>query len=185
VESQAIKRVHRIGQTRKITVTTLAIRGTAEEKMVSRRDLFKNSRDKIPKLIEEAGMRHFIANPKFIETEPELLKSVDEPLFKIKPLQGIHDSLQKPESVSVTVDDSPKAAKRLRFGDSAADDLASADQEMTDDITPSPKSNPPQASTSVLRRSSKIGVRVEGRIDSEPKSSQKKKMKKKSEVNFA
>lgn len=43
------------------TVTTLAIRGTAEERMVTRREDFKGSRDKIPKLIEEAGMRHFIA----------------------------------------------------------------------------------------------------------------------------
>lgn len=29
--------------------------------MVTRREDFKGSRDKIPKLIEEAGMRHFIA----------------------------------------------------------------------------------------------------------------------------
>lgn len=43
------------------TVTTLAIRGTAEERMVTRREDFQGSRDKIPKLIEEAGMRHFIA----------------------------------------------------------------------------------------------------------------------------
>jgi hypothetical protein len=43
------------------TVTTLAIRGTAEERMVTRREDSKGSRDKIPKLIEEAGMRHFIA----------------------------------------------------------------------------------------------------------------------------
>ncbi|KIL67165.1 hypothetical protein M378DRAFT_191789 [Amanita muscaria Koide BX008] len=86
VESQAIKRAHRIGQTKKIIVTTLAIRGTAEERMVARKELFKGSRDKIPKLIEEAGMRHFIANPKFIETKPELLTSVDEPLFRIKQL---------------------------------------------------------------------------------------------------
>ena len=73
-----LQRAHRIGQTKKITgkrilliegviieristVTTLAIRGTAEERMVNRREDFKGSRDKIPKLIEEAGMRHFIA----------------------------------------------------------------------------------------------------------------------------
>jgi len=145
--------------------------------MVSRRDLFKN-RDKIPKLIEEVGMRHFIANPKFIETEPELLRSVDEPLFKTKPLQEFGDSLQKTESVSVAVDDSPKAAKRLRFGDSAAvqaHDSASPDQEMADDVTPLPKSNPLQTSSPVPCRSSKTGVRVEGRVDLEPKRKEEKK----------
>lgn len=42
-------------------VKTLAIRGTAEERMVARRNAFKNSQEKLPKLIEEAGMRHYIA----------------------------------------------------------------------------------------------------------------------------
>ena len=73
------KRAHRIGQLRPITgehhfaepplhwwslsfpVKTLAIRGTAEERMVARRNALKNSQEKLPKLIEEAGMRHYIA----------------------------------------------------------------------------------------------------------------------------
>lgn len=73
------QRAHRIGQTRPITgvisltlfkinhhrlilfiVKTLAIRKTAEEKMVSRRVALKNCQEKLPKLIEEAGMRHYI-----------------------------------------------------------------------------------------------------------------------------
>ncbi|KAF9449589.1 hypothetical protein P691DRAFT_702942 [Macrolepiota fuliginosa MF-IS2] len=81
VESQAIKRAHRIGQTRSITVKTLAIRGTAEENMVERRTLFKGSHDKIPKLIEESGMRHFIANPKFLTHKPERLPTAEFPLI--------------------------------------------------------------------------------------------------------
>ncbi|KAJ3576884.1 hypothetical protein NP233_g125 [Leucocoprinus birnbaumii] len=82
VESQAIKRVHRIGQIRPITVKTLAIRGTAEENMVERRNLFKGSHDKMPKLIEESGMRHFIANPKFLTHVPERLPQVELPLLR-------------------------------------------------------------------------------------------------------
>lgn len=42
-------------------VKTLAIRGTAEENMVARKIALKDQPEKLPKLIEEAGMRHFIA----------------------------------------------------------------------------------------------------------------------------
>ncbi|KAF8891332.1 SNF2 family N-terminal domain-containing protein [Infundibulicybe gibba] len=76
-------RAHRIGQTRTINVKTLAIRGTAEENMVARRSLLQGSQDKLPKLIEEAGMRHYIANPKFLSHAPTLLSTVDFPLINI------------------------------------------------------------------------------------------------------
>ncbi|KAG5637942.1 hypothetical protein H0H81_002536 [Sphagnurus paluster] len=85
VESQAIKRAHRIGQTRPITVKTLAIRGTAEENMVARRNILRDSNEKVPKLTEEAGMRHFIANPKFINYTPERYSTVDMPLLTVRP----------------------------------------------------------------------------------------------------
>lgn len=76
VEAQAIKRVHRIGQTRPITVKTLVIRHTAEEAMVSRRHLLKGS-GKVPKMTTEVGMRHFMENPRFlaVPTEPERFSS--------------------------------------------------------------------------------------------------------------
>ncbi|EKM82385.1 hypothetical protein AGABI1DRAFT_67996 [Agaricus bisporus var. burnettii JB137-S8] len=99
VESQAIKRVHRIGQTRSITVKTLAIRGTAEETMVERRNLFKGSNDKVPKLLEESGMRHFIANPKFLVDKPDRLPHV---AFRLIPSPR-KPSFPSSEVVKITV----------------------------------------------------------------------------------
>lgn len=76
MESQAIKRAHRIGQTRPISgmllsnlqmtyietsaVKTLAIRKTAEEHMVLRRELLKGNQGRLPDMLQEVGMKHFI-----------------------------------------------------------------------------------------------------------------------------
>ncbi|EIN07069.1 hypothetical protein PUNSTDRAFT_104552 [Punctularia strigosozonata HHB-11173 SS5] len=70
VETQAIKRAHRIGQTRPVNVKTLAIRGTSEEYMVNRRNTLKEqfavSTNKSPEFLKEKGVRDFIANPTFL-----------------------------------------------------------------------------------------------------------------------
>ncbi|KAH0827105.1 hypothetical protein J3R83DRAFT_4791 [Lanmaoa asiatica] len=65
VESQAIKRVHRIGQTRPVTVKTLVTRSTAEEAMIARRQYLRNG-DKIPNMTTESGMRDYLAHPRFL-----------------------------------------------------------------------------------------------------------------------
>ncbi|KAF7364001.1 Helicase C-terminal domain-containing protein [Mycena sanguinolenta] len=83
VESQAIKRAHRMGQTRPITVKTLAIRGTAEENMAARRLALEESSEKIPKIEHESGMRAFIANPKFLTQTPTVLPIIEFPLVKL------------------------------------------------------------------------------------------------------
>jgi hypothetical protein len=117
------QRAHRIGQLRPITgehysyplenhcrllslaVKTLAIRGTAEEHVVTRRNAFRNSQEKLPKMIEEAGMRHYIAvrffshsyfhflkqtvlrsqNPKFITQTPTLTPTINFAFINLPP----------------------------------------------------------------------------------------------------
>ncbi|KAI0306693.1 P-loop containing nucleoside triphosphate hydrolase protein [Multifurca ochricompacta] len=61
VEAQAIKRVHRIGQTKPITVKTLAIRNSAEELMISRRAQLKTQDQRVSSLTDDFTMRNFIA----------------------------------------------------------------------------------------------------------------------------
>ncbi|KAK7467638.1 hypothetical protein VKT23_004692 [Stygiomarasmius scandens] len=106
VESQAIKRAHRIGQIRPVKVKTLAIRGTAEEKMLERRQIIKQAVEKFPKLLEETEIRHFIANPKFIAINTDAKGSgLDVPFIQLPPLE-----------TDVTVSPSPK--KRVKIMDS-------------------------------------------------------------------
>ncbi|KAI6045621.1 hypothetical protein EDC04DRAFT_2634069 [Pisolithus marmoratus] len=73
VESQAIKRAHRIGQVNRIIVKTLVIRCTAEEAMLTRRQ-YLQCREQVPKMTTESGMRQFMENPQFLNLascEPE------------------------------------------------------------------------------------------------------------------
>ncbi|KAJ8092645.1 hypothetical protein PM082_006973 [Marasmius tenuissimus] len=84
VESQAIKRAHRIGQTRPVHVKTLAIRNTAEEKIVEWRHSHKDETDlkaaKIP--LEQVEIRDFIKNPRFLYPRPsQNSASLDFPLL--------------------------------------------------------------------------------------------------------
>ncbi|KAF8163635.1 hypothetical protein B0H34DRAFT_781279 [Crassisporium funariophilum] len=129
VESQAIKRAHRIGQTKRITVKTLAIRGTAEENMVARRATLKNSQEKLPKLLEEAGMRHYIANPKFIIQSPvSPLPVVNFPLVNL-PSNIVQSS---PGSVIFelpVLSRTPTSIKRIRAEDSIPYDPPSINAE--------------------------------------------------------
>ncbi|CAK5265119.1 unnamed protein product [Mycena citricolor] len=122
VESQAIKRCHRIGQTRPITVKTLAIRGTSEEEMARRRAELKAGKGKTPRLIDEVGMRTFIANPKFLTHRPTELVAFDHPLVRIPPPEApalsrttrtsVEEASASPRKVAFAQESPPK--KRVR-----------------------------------------------------------------------
>ncbi|RPD56352.1 hypothetical protein L226DRAFT_538078 [Lentinus tigrinus ALCF2SS1-7] len=86
VESQAIKRVHRIGQSRNVTVKTLAIRGTSEEVMVARSKALKENKQEFTKEItDDRTIRDFIEHPSFLPIPTERLVNLDVPLFELAP----------------------------------------------------------------------------------------------------
>ncbi|KAJ7766642.1 P-loop containing nucleoside triphosphate hydrolase protein [Mycena metata] len=151
VESQAIKRCHRIGQTRPITVKTLAIRGTPEENMAIRRIVLKDSPEKVPKNFidddDNGGMRSFIANPKFITDAPTMLPVVEFPVVKIPPVDQedavMPDVEEEPRARSIrfAADDSPSSSsKRPR---DSSEDKASPSKRRVRLILPDPSSSSP------------------------------------------
>ncbi|KAG2131300.1 uncharacterized protein EDB93DRAFT_1178490 [Suillus bovinus] len=130
VEAQAIKRAHRIGQTKPITVKTLVIKHTAEETMVARRHLLKGS-SKIPRMTAEVGMRHFMENPRFLAVpiEPEHFSSSFQiPLLMYADPQGQTHTSEDSATLSApniniintsddTVDRALKRPRTVRFAD--------------------------------------------------------------------
>ncbi|KAJ6490765.1 P-loop containing nucleoside triphosphate hydrolase protein [Mycena vitilis] len=132
VESQAIKRCHRIGQTRPITVKTLAIRATAEENMAVRKMALKDSSEK-PKLLDENGIRSFIANPKFLTQTPTALPVVEFPLVNFPPAS------EEPEDVSmaeVEEHTSRVVVRQVRFTADDGSPSGSLKRPAPDDTTP-------------------------------------------------
>lgn len=105
VESQAIKRAHRIGQTKPITVKTLAIRSTSEEAMVARREALKDESGKMPSLVQESGMRHFIAHPKFLKqaADTSTERGLDMPLLPVPDPVSEGSTTAKPSSSASAV----------------------------------------------------------------------------------
>jgi len=66
IEAQAIKRAHRIGQTRKVFVETLVLAGTIEEKMHERAKRMTNLEHHVSHLEDDYGMREIIQGASII-----------------------------------------------------------------------------------------------------------------------
>jgi hypothetical protein len=69
IEAQAIKRAHRIGQTRKVFVETLVLAGTIEEKMHERAKRMTNLEHHVSHLEDDYGMREIIQGASIIPVE--------------------------------------------------------------------------------------------------------------------
>ena len=72
VEAQAIKRAHRIGQTRPVHVETLVLQGTVEEAMFERAAMMTRREHLAVKSLEEdADIRHIIQNARVLPIDGE------------------------------------------------------------------------------------------------------------------
>jgi len=80
--------------------------------MVVRRNALKNSQEKLPKLIEEAGMRHYIANPKFITQTPTLIPTIDFPLLDLP--QAAESAPPSAKPILLKIPALSPARKRIR-----------------------------------------------------------------------
>ncbi|KIP07791.1 hypothetical protein PHLGIDRAFT_35256, partial [Phlebiopsis gigantea 11061_1 CR5-6] len=92
VETQAIKRAHRIGQTRPVSVKVLAIRATVEETMINRRADLKHTPGATEELhgtTQKARERYLMTNPRYLPHTPSELNNnnvvLDFPLLPEPP----------------------------------------------------------------------------------------------------
>lgn len=140
VESQAIKRAHRIGQTKPVTVKTLVIKSTFEEFMLQRRrELKASNAEQLPgSMAEESGMQHYLKNPTFVQpgTEPEII--LDAPLLRIPNFgrataderQGSPSDAER-ETADVAIGNSllPAKKEKARFAENPNDNSEGKDRK--------------------------------------------------------
>ncbi|KIX06333.1 uncharacterized protein Z518_04309 [Rhinocladiella mackenziei CBS 650.93] len=131
VESQAIKRAHRIGQTRPVYVETLVLRGTLEEKILKRRKQMSNAEHvKAEKsLLDDGTMNGIIRGEGFLkiaEGEEKALNhgrkllDVPVPLFERRdqgPGRGGGDAESEESDLILGLEDEDKHAAKKRKKD--------------------------------------------------------------------
>ena len=85
VEAQAIKRAHRIGQTRPVYAETLVLEDTLEDKMLERRQrMSPQEHHKAEKsLLDDATMRNILEDARFIPFAAEELSDVDHQIARL------------------------------------------------------------------------------------------------------
>ncbi|KLO14911.1 hypothetical protein SCHPADRAFT_291351 [Schizopora paradoxa] len=112
VESQAIKRAHRIGQTKPVIVKTLVIKSTFEEFMLQRRrELKDNNSGKLPaSMTEELGMQHYLKNPTFVQP------GMDSEIVLNVPVLRIPEPDSQTEAGKTPQDDLGQRAGKIEIG---------------------------------------------------------------------
>lgn len=114
IEQQAMKRAHRIGQTRTVYVETLILVDTIEEAMWKRRGVMTEKERDGAKggLIEDSKMRDIISNLKFLKVEPDEIVGIQqvsmlaapESIFGDGKHGGVYNEIEhaRPSSASTT-----------------------------------------------------------------------------------
>ncbi|CAI6265885.1 unnamed protein product [Periconia digitata] len=84
IQAQAIKRAHRIGQTKEVLVETLVLEGTMEEAIFNRaKNMSRQQHQEAKELEDDEGITEIIQNAKILAIEP----GEDEGAGKFAPLQ--------------------------------------------------------------------------------------------------
>ncbi|KAH8676607.1 hypothetical protein BGZ60DRAFT_260406 [Tricladium varicosporioides] len=148
VEAQAVKRAHRIGQTRPVFVETLVLKGSIEEVILERRKNMSNEEhNKCKTILDDETMYDWIRNVRFLSIQTDGVAGPDQmaklaapqPVFmKDSNLPAIHD----PDADLVMQDINRKATiqtkgkgkqqgtgKRIMFDEPGEDDSSSSCME--------------------------------------------------------
>lgn len=102
IEAQAIKRAHRIGQTRPVYVETLVLEGTFEDKLLQRRKAMSSREHQVAQksLLDDSTMSDIIKNATFIPISQDELEDY----------QAQMAPLRVPEQLFGRITDNPDAA---------------------------------------------------------------------------
>ena len=97
VEAQAIKRAHRIGQTRPVYVETLVLKDTLEDQMLQRRKgMTAQEHQKAEKsLLDDSAMRNIIENARFIPLTDKESLDVNSQIARLQSPQQVFGRTSK------------------------------------------------------------------------------------------
>ena len=120
VEAQAVKRAHRIGQTKPVFVETLVLQGSIEEVILDRRsDMTNEEHNKCKNILDDERMYDWIRNVRFLpipdseQVGPEQMAKLETPqlVFQRKSTAQF-GAVYHPDADLVTDDISPKGKRK-------------------------------------------------------------------------
>jgi SNF2-related domain/Helicase conserved C-terminal domain len=147
VEAQAIKRAHRIGQTRPVFVETLVLKDTLEDKMLRRRKNMTNQelQQAEKSLLDDNTMSSIIQNEKLIPISEEeksqygqiAMLETAQPLFGREGRSGHgNENLVLPEGTPVSTP-TLKAKRKIAFDDVDTDSIPILESDVVLESSPS------------------------------------------------